>query len=587
MPVTVLSVGDDGLTLSDADEVILDVALRRAPDLVVLAAPRQRRRARAPPRRLAVVAGEVPRRRDPARRGRAPLRPGAVRRGDPVRQRGRPGSRWSTTRASRSASTSPAGWRRPSTPAASEHVAPLLDAIEEVLGALAEAGIEAFPAYGTLLGAVREQHLIGHDSDADLGYVSRHEHPFDVVRESFRLQRRLAERGYTITRYSGIAFKVDVVEGDGSVRGLDVFGGFLSHGNLYLMGEVGTPVRGVAGSSRSAPARSRAARCPAPAEPDRMLEAMYGPGWKVPDPAFHFETSRQTVRRLNGWFRGTRVFRDEWERQLQHPPRQAAATSRRRRSRSTSWRRRGCRHGWSTSAPGAAATPSGSPEQGSSVTAYDYVPTASRAVQRRARAPAARPRRTTAEPARVALHLRRGCPAGAPARAAHAGRPPRRRRHHALRPRLAVAAGLDGAAGRRPALRRTSGSAVARTVELQRAVRPADGRARSSRRTAPISCTPRPSRRPERPDAGSAGWWRNGGRERTAQGRGPARARPQRRSATCSSGSPTSRTRSRSCASRTSGSPRSPTWSRSCWCRSPRATRRRSTPPSRAFSKSL
>ena len=109
-----------------------------------------------------------------------------------------------------------------------EHVAPLLDSIEEVLAALAEAGIEAFPAYGTLLGAVREQHLIGHDSDADLGYVSRHStHRRDprVVPAAARGSRSAATE---TTRYSGIAFKVDVVEGDGSVRGLDVFGGFLS-----------------------------------------------------------------------------------------------------------------------------------------------------------------------------------------------------------------------------------------------------------------------------------------------------------------------------------------------------------------------
>jgi hypothetical protein len=82
-----------------------------------------------------------------------------------------------------------------------EHVAPLLDSIEEVLGALKSAGVDAFPAYGTLLGAVRGGKLIGHDSDADLGYVSEHEHPVDVVRESFRLQRRLAGMGYAITRY--------------------------------------------------------------------------------------------------------------------------------------------------------------------------------------------------------------------------------------------------------------------------------------------------------------------------------------------------------------------------------------------------
>ena len=64
-----------------------------------------------------------------------------------------------------------------------EHVAPLLDSIEEVLAALKQAGVDAFPAYGTLLGAVRSGELIGHDSDADLGYVSSHTHPVDVILE--------------------------------------------------------------------------------------------------------------------------------------------------------------------------------------------------------------------------------------------------------------------------------------------------------------------------------------------------------------------------------------------------------------------
>ena len=122
-----------------------------------------------------------------------------------------------------------------------EHVAPLLDSIEEVLEALKKAGVDAFPAYGTLLGAVREGKLIGHDSDADLGYVSEHTHPVDVVRESFDLQRSLADMGYSISRYSGAAFKVEVQEADGSLRGLDVFGGFLAEGNLHLMGEIRTP----------------------------------------------------------------------------------------------------------------------------------------------------------------------------------------------------------------------------------------------------------------------------------------------------------------------------------------------------------
>jgi len=194
-----------------------------------------------------------------------------------------------------------------------EHVAPLLDSIEEVLGGLAKAGIEAFPAYGTLLGAVRQGKLIGHDSDADLGYVSAHTHPVDVIRASFALQRALADMGYSTSRYSGAAFKVDVREGDGSVRGLDVFGGFLSGGYLYLMGEIRTPFeREWIFPLGTCMLEGRT--LPAPADTDRFLTAAYGPSWRVPDPAFHSQTPESTHRRLNGWFRGIRVGRAEWDR---------------------------------------------------------------------------------------------------------------------------------------------------------------------------------------------------------------------------------------------------------------------------------
>lgn len=200
-----------------------------------------------------------------------------------------------------------------------EQVAPLLDSIERVLAAIKDAGVEAFLAYGTLLGAVRQGALIGHDSDADLGYVSRHSHPVDVVRESFALQRHLTGLGFETYRYSGIAFKVDVIESDGFRRGLDVFGGFIAEpvgdrpAMLYLMGEIGAPF---------APewiyplttATLEGRSFPVPGEPERLLEVTYGPGWRVPDPAYHFETAQPTVRRLNGWFRGIRVLRSEWER---------------------------------------------------------------------------------------------------------------------------------------------------------------------------------------------------------------------------------------------------------------------------------
>ena len=195
----------------------------------------------------------------------------------------------------------------------SEELQPLLDATDEVIRALADVGTEAFLAWGTLLGAHRDGKVIGADADADVAYVSRHTHPVDVIRESFRMQRQLVEHGYHITRYSALAFKIDVDEGDGVVRGLDVFGGFFMDGYLHLMGEIREPFE----ESWIHPLGTTTLEgrtFPAPADPDRVLAAMYGASWRVPDPAFHFAPPTPTVRRLNGWFRGLRVGRAKWDR---------------------------------------------------------------------------------------------------------------------------------------------------------------------------------------------------------------------------------------------------------------------------------
>ncbi|MDQ6686937.1 MAG: class I SAM-dependent methyltransferase [Actinomycetota bacterium] len=260
-----------------------------------------------------------------------------------------------------------------------EHVAPLLDSIEEVLGAIKAAGIEAFPAYGTLLGAVRQGRLIAHDSDADLGYVSRHHHPVDVVRESFELQRALTEAGYRINRYSGAAFKVDVIEGDGSVRGLDVFAGFLRDGRLYLMGEIGEPFEEdwiYPLGTTTLEGRT----LPAPAKPDRLLEATYGRCWRVPDPAYRFTTPDSTARRLNGWFRGIRVHRNEWDRRystvrMELPPPEPSDLAQ------YLVERQGLPERLVDLGAGRGGDARWFAQQGVSVTALDFVPWSSRAVQ--------------------------------------------------------------------------------------------------------------------------------------------------------------------------------------------------------------
>jgi hypothetical protein len=196
-----------------------------------------------------------------------------------------------------------------------EHLAPLLDAMERLVEVLGRAGVAAFPAWGTLLGAVREQNLLGHDSDADLSYLSRSSVPVDVIRESFELQRLLNANGFETYRYSGAAFRIQVVEGDGTTRGLDLFAAFYGHGRLYVMGEVGADYR-EDWLTPLTTCRIADREFNAPARPDKMLEAMYGPSWRVPDPAFQFVTPPDVKARLNGWFRGLAPDQREWEAEL-------------------------------------------------------------------------------------------------------------------------------------------------------------------------------------------------------------------------------------------------------------------------------
>lgn len=192
-------------------------------------------------------------------------------------------------------------------------IAGLVAATQEVIAALRAAGADPFVAYGTLLGAVREGTVLGHDSDADIGYVSDRAVPVDVIRESFRLQREVDRLGYATIRYSGAAFKVRVVEADSFARGLDVFAGFFDEDRLYLMGEVGVPFRREWIHPLTT-ASLEGQEVPVPARPEKLLEAMYGPGWKTPDPAFRFTTPASTRTALNDWFRGLRPGFNHWQR---------------------------------------------------------------------------------------------------------------------------------------------------------------------------------------------------------------------------------------------------------------------------------
>lgn len=178
-------------------------------------------------------------------------------------------------------------------------------------------GIDAHVSYGCLLGAVREGKMIGHDSDSDLAYLSAHTHPADIVRESFRMEREMRELGWKVVRMSGADLKLFLPLPDGRSVHVDVFGAFHVEGVFYQLGgrsgqlprEALTPVSTVT---------LEGVELAAPADPEAVLEFLYGPSWRVPDPAFQPVDPAPGLRRLDGWMRGFRTHAIPWNELLRY-----------------------------------------------------------------------------------------------------------------------------------------------------------------------------------------------------------------------------------------------------------------------------
>lgn len=187
-----------------------------------------------------------------------------------------------------------------------------LDQVEDVLAVLHdECGLPAFVSWGTLLGAVRHERMIAHDVDADLGYLSAYEHPADIARESFRVEAALRRKGWNVRRENSGFLALFFEQADGTRRNLDVFACWTLEGWLYQVHDIRAQLpRSVVVPLTEVRLEGRT--MPAPAQPEKMLEAAYGPHWATPDPSFKFATPRPARRRLNGWFGGLRKERDHW-----------------------------------------------------------------------------------------------------------------------------------------------------------------------------------------------------------------------------------------------------------------------------------
>jgi SAM-dependent methyltransferase len=182
----------------------------------------------------------------------------------------------------------------------------IVEGTRKALADLRSEGYEAHLSYGCLLGAVRDGHMIGHDSDADLAYLSRFTTPAQVIVESYAMERALRRRGWTLVRMSGADLKLLYPLPDGRVVHIDIFGAFHVGDTFYQLGGRS----GILPRSALAPASTitlEGVELPAPADPEAVLAFLYGPSWRTPDPAFQNDDPPGGVRRLEGWLRGVRT----------------------------------------------------------------------------------------------------------------------------------------------------------------------------------------------------------------------------------------------------------------------------------------
>lgn len=177
------------------------------------------------------------------------------------------------------------------------------------------AGLPAWLAYGALLGAVREGHLLEHDSDIDISYLSRAEHPMDVALESYRLERTLRQHGWSTFRMSADDFKVFVHPPGVPRIGVDVFGSFHLGSKYFVMPRVSGSLARCA-ILPTASVSLNGVDLPVPHDPEAMLNLCYGESWRDPDPAWRPLASKTVTRQLNGWMRGLQWKRSEWDGRL-------------------------------------------------------------------------------------------------------------------------------------------------------------------------------------------------------------------------------------------------------------------------------
>jgi hypothetical protein len=192
-------------------------------------------------------------------------------------------------------------------------VSHMVEAARRILAILEqECGIRAWLAFGSLLGAVRSGGVIAHDSDIDLAYLSDRPTPAAMAVELFAARRALVRHGFRVINKTGSFVTVRFTSPDGSAASIDLYTCFYLDGYLYETATVRArvPRDAIEPLGRM---EFEGVPLPVPARPETLLEASYGPGWRVPDPSFRHRPGAEVADRFDDWFGTVMRNRRDWE----------------------------------------------------------------------------------------------------------------------------------------------------------------------------------------------------------------------------------------------------------------------------------
>jgi SAM-dependent methyltransferase len=168
----------------------------------------------------------------------------------------------------------------------------VLELYTDVRAILAEVyGYDLFLAYGSMLGAVREGGVIGHDLDFDSAYVSKHTDGDDAASELRDIALLLIDRGYDVDGKETVLHVHPV--GDAVTR-IDVFHHYFdATGRMrFPWGFAGDSVVEASDWQGTKEIDFLGTRVLVPTNAEQIVEHLYGSDWRIPQPGFSWPRDR-------------------------------------------------------------------------------------------------------------------------------------------------------------------------------------------------------------------------------------------------------------------------------------------------------